>query len=33
MRRNNMLDVVIVLTSIVSFLLLISFTIGCERLK
>ena len=32
MRRNSMLDVIIVLVTIVTFLAFIGFTEGCERL-
>jgi hypothetical protein len=32
MRRNYMLDVIIVIVTILSFVVLIGFTEGCERL-
>jgi hypothetical protein len=32
MRRNCMLDVIIVLVTLVSFVAFIYFTLGCERL-
>jgi hypothetical protein len=32
MRRNYMLDLIVVVVTLVSFLVLIGFTEGCERL-
>jgi hypothetical protein len=32
MRRNYMLDLIVVVVTLVSFVVLIYFTIGCERL-
>jgi hypothetical protein len=31
-RRNDLFDVIVIIVTLVTFLLLISFTIGCERL-
>ena len=32
MRRNYMLDVIVIVVTLISFLVLIGFTEGCERL-